>query len=152
MKPLIILVITFITSLLVIFFANNHWDYILAGNIAMCIMLCFTSIGHFVFYKGMAMMIPTFIPFKNTLVFFTGIFEIIAGILLLFKQFRPTTGWMLIIFFILILPANIHAAIKKVNHEKSDHKGKGIKYLWFRIPLQVFFIVWVYSFSIQGFN
>ncbi len=95
------------------------------------------------------MMIPGFIPFKNALVFVTGIFEIIAGIGLLFTNYRTITAWSLIIFFLLMLPANIHAAIKKVDYQKGNFEGSGINYLWFRIPLQIFFIAWVYFFSVK---
>ena len=31
-----------------------------------------------------------------------------------------------------------------VNYETGASDGNGMKYLWFRIPLQVFFILWVY--------
>ncbi|HVZ98419.1 MAG TPA: hypothetical protein VG847_16170 [Chitinophagaceae bacterium] len=149
MKPFIVLIIAFTVSLLILFLVRHQWNYILAGNIAMCVMLCFTSIAHFAFKKGMAMMIPGFIPFKNALVFVTGIFEIIAGIGLLFTNYRTITAWSLIIFFLLMLPANIHAAIKKVDYQKGNFEGSGINYLWFRIPLQIFFIAWVYFFSVK---
>lgn len=37
----------------------------------------------------------------------------------------------------LILPANIYAAMNNVDHEKASVAGKGMNYLWFRIPLQI---------------
>jgi uncharacterized membrane protein len=61
---------------------------------------------------------------------------------------RYVTSVLLIIFFICILPANINAAIKKIDYEKGTYDGKGINYLWFRVPLQVFFILWVWYFGI----
>jgi len=54
----------------------------------------------------------------------------------------------LILFFILILPANILAALKKVDYQKGTNDGPGAGYLWFRIPLQIFFIAWVAWFSV----
>jgi len=50
--------------------------------------------------------------------------------------------------FILILPANVYAAINKIDYEKGNYSGNGLKYLWFRIPLQIFFIEWVWYFGI----
>ena len=114
----------------------------------MSIMLFFTAIGHFAFNKGMAMMLPPFIPFKRETVYVTGLIEILAGIGLLITPYRHMTAVLLIIFFILILPANIYAAIHKVDHEKANYLGKDLKYLWFRIPLQIFFIEWVWYFGI----
>jgi len=53
-------------------------------------------------------------------------------------------------FFVLILPANIHAAIHHVNLETATNDGNGLNYLWFRIPLQVFYIAWVYFFAVKN--
>jgi uncharacterized membrane protein len=69
---------------------------------------------------------------------------------LLFDATARWTGIALIIFFLLILPANIYAAIKKVDYEKATYEGKGIGYLWFRVPLQIFFIAWVYYFAVTS--
>lgn len=39
----------------------------------MGIMLIFTSIGHFKFTRGMALMLPRFVPAKKAIVYVTGI-------------------------------------------------------------------------------
>jgi uncharacterized membrane protein len=96
----------------------------------------------------MAMMMPDVIPFKKELVLFTGFIEIAAAIGLILPALRCITSALLIIFFVIILPANINAAIKKVDYEKGTYDGKGINYLWFRVPLQVFFILWIWYFGI----
>lgn len=109
----------------------------------MCLMLCFSSIRHFAFTKGMIMMIPAFIPLKKLLVWLTGFMEIAFGILLLFPNYRVVTSWCLIVFLILLLAANIYAAQQHIDFEKGNHEGKGLPYLWFRVPLQLFFIAWL---------
>src|SRR5678815_2817866 len=148
MKPLLVLLTVFgITTFISIVF-YHQCNLELSGNFAMSIMLFFTAIGHFAFNKGMAMMLPPFIPFKKVIVYATGLIEILAGVGLLIKPYRHTTSFLLIIFFILILPANIYAAVHKVNHEKGNYSGNDVKYLWFRIPLQIFFIEWVWYFGI----
>jgi uncharacterized membrane protein len=151
MKPLIVLLISFALALLVTKFSLDHFDVPLSGRIAMAIMLAFTSIGHFAFTKGMEMMIPPFVPYKKAMVFLTGIIEICAAVGLLIGKISRLTGWMLILFFILLLPANIYAAIKHVDYEKGTFQGKGVNYLWFRIPLQLLFILWVYFFAIHPY-
>lgn len=152
MKPLIVLLITFAVSLLATRIFQDDWNFIFAGNAAMSAMLLFTAIGHFVFSKGMAMMMPGFIPFKTAMVYLTGFFEIAAAIGLLILSFRHITALLLIIFFIAILPANINAAIYKVDYQKGTHEGTGISYLWFRVPLQIFFILWVWYFGLHLFQ
>jgi len=148
MKPLIVLVATFVAGVLVTKIFTGEAAYFLCGRIAMSAMLLFTAIGHFVYSKGMTLMMPAFIPFKKELVFFTGIIEIIAAVGLLLPRFQRITGWLLVIFFILILPANIHAAVKKIDYQKGTTGGSGAAYLWFRVPLQLLFIAWVYFFAI----
>jgi uncharacterized membrane protein len=98
--------------------------------------------------KGMMMMMPPPIPFKKQLVVLTGVIEIAAGIALLFRPYRELAAILLIIFFLLILPANIYAAIKRVNFQKASFDGPGPGYLWFRIPMQIFFIAWICYFSL----
>jgi hypothetical protein len=46
-----------------------------------------------------------------------------------------------------MLPANIKAAINNINYQTGALNGNGPSYLWFRIPLQLFFIFWVYHFA-----
>ncbi|MEO1013041.1 MAG: hypothetical protein AAFX53_17215, partial [Bacteroidota bacterium] len=121
----------------------------LSARIAMSIMLCFTAIGHFVFTKGMSMMLPQFIPLKTSFVYITGLFEILLAIGLLIPNLKMISGWTLIIFLLLMLPANIYASIHNINYQKGTFDGNGLSYLWFRIPLQFLFIVWTYISSIR---
>jgi uncharacterized membrane protein len=148
MKPLYVLLGAFITILIISRFGFGKFEYSLSGRIAMSIMLMFTAVGHFTFPKGMIMMIPDFIPFKKILVYFTGIVEAAAAIGLLIHPLQHVTALLLIIFFILILPANINAAIKHIDFQRATNEGYGINYLWFRIPLQLLFIAWTYFFGI----
>ncbi len=93
-------------------------------------------------------MIPEIIPLKKPLVYLTGVFEIVAGVTMTMPFWTKLHGWILITFFALILPANIYAAIRQVDYEKGTYQGPGPSYLWFRIPLQIFFIAWVYYFCV----
>lgn len=148
MKPLVILLAVFGLSCFAFWIITDldRNRIVFCGNLAMCVMLCFTALGHFLFPKGMAMMIPPFIPFRTALVYSTGVAEIIFGLLLLFPTHRFNAGACLILFFMLILPANIYAAIHRIDLEKGTATGPGPSYLWFRIPLQLFFIAWVVFF------
>ncbi|MES2378010.1 MAG: hypothetical protein V4553_15590 [Bacteroidota bacterium] len=148
MKPLIILIATFALSCLVFYAMQQDANFILSGRIAMAFMLAFTSVAHFAFFNGMLMTIPSCVPFKSFMVYFTAILEIAAGIGLLFISIHYTVAIGLIIFFVLLIPSNIYAAQNKINLEKADYSGKGLSYLWFRIPLQLFFVAWVWYFAV----
>src|SRR5688572_24982375 len=149
MVPLFVLLGTFVISLLATKYFTKVFDYSLSGRIAMSVMPLFTAIGHFAFTEGMTLMMPDFIPFKKELVYITGIIEICAAIGLVFFRLRHITAWLLIIFFLLILPANITAALKNIDYHTGSNTGHGTAYLWFRVPLQVLFIAWTWFFGIK---
>lgn len=149
MKPLIVLLSVFGISLLVTKFFKGNFEIALSGRVALSVMLVFTAVAHFAFSKGMAMMLPEFIPYKTETVYLTGIIEIAAAIGIFIPKFRVIIAWLLIGFFILILPANIYSAVKHVNYQKGTFDGNGLTYLWFRIPLQILFIIWTYFSSIK---
>lgn len=148
MKPLIVLLLSFAISLLVLKITNKEYDFTLSARIGMSIMLLFTAIGHFAYTTGMSMMIPKFIPFRTTIVHLTGLFEILLAMSLLIPRFKYIAGWTLIIFLVLMLPANIYGSINNVNYQKGTFDGNGLTYLWFRIPLQFLFIAWTYMSTI----
>jgi uncharacterized membrane protein len=135
---------------LVLFFQKfvlKKIDTCVAGRIAMSSMLLFTAIGHFIYLEGMTMMLPDFIPFRKEVVIVTGVLEILAAIGLLIPRLKKLTSILLIIFFVALLPANIYAALNHVNFQTADLTGNGATYLWFRVPLQVLFIWWVWNFG-----
>ncbi|MFD2865457.1 DoxX family protein [Mucilaginibacter antarcticus] len=150
MKPTITLLAAFtiLTLLSRLFFKD--WNLLIAGNLSMCLMLFLTASGHFLFTKGMTMMIPPIIPCKTLLVYLSGLAEVVLGIAILFQSTRFLAGVALIILFLLLLPANIFAAFKHLNIEKGSYTGPGLAYLWFRVPLQLFFILWVYVCTIAN--
>jgi uncharacterized membrane protein len=49
----------------------------------------------------------------------------------------------------LLLPANIKAAKEHIDYQKGNFEGSGLKYLWFRMPLQILFILWIYLSAIK---
>ncbi|WBV61147.1 hypothetical protein PFY12_03275 [Chryseobacterium camelliae] len=149
MKLLIILFVTFILTLLGIKIFQGNWDFLFSGNLGMAVFIIFTGISHFKFQKGMAMMIPDFIPAKMFWVYFTGIIEIAAGVGLMIPSIRETTAVLLIIFYVLVFVANINASKKRINIFKADYTGPGMSYLYKeRILMQLILIVWTWYFGI----
>src|SRR5690606_19343099 len=104
----------------------------------------------FAFSKGMAKMLPEFIPYKTDTVYLTRIIEIAAAIGIFIPQFRVIILWLVIGFFIFIFSANICSSVKYDNYQNGSFDGNGLTYLWFRIPLQVLFIIWTYLSSIRS--
>lgn len=150
MKPLVILIAVFLISSLLMKLFMKEVNFPLAGRMAMAAMLVFTAIGHFAFTAGMAAMIPDIIPGKTALVYFTGVLELLFALGLLLPTYRTQLAWLLILFFILVLPANIKASLEHINYQTGEANGNGPAYLWLRIPMQLFFIGWVYFSAIRG--
>jgi uncharacterized membrane protein len=139
----------FFTALVVLRIRHKQFEPALAARIGMSGMLILTGVAHFFFTKGMAMMLPAFVPMKTMIIYITGVLELIAAIGLLISEYRVKTGWGLIVFFMLLLPANIYAAVQQVNMQAGTYDGQGPQYLWYRIPLQLFFIAWVYFSAVR---
>ena len=144
MLPLIVLLGSFLLLALGLKRVKNNWRLRTSGRWAMAAMLVFSAVGHFLFPSGMAQMIPDFLPARKLLVYLTGALEVVFALGLLSRKYAKTTGWLLIAFLLLVLPANINAAMQGLNYQTGALDGPGINYLWFRIPLQLFFIVWIY--------
>ncbi|KIC61400.1 DoxX family protein [Chryseobacterium taiwanense] len=149
MKLLGILFVTFILALLGTKIFQGSWNFLFSGNLGMAVFIIFTGLSHFKFQKGMAMMIPEFIPAKMFWVYFTGIIEIAAGIGLMIPSIRETTAILLIIFYVLVFVVNINSSKKKINIFKADYTGPGMNYLYKeRIPMQLILIAWTWYFGI----
>lgn len=149
MKLLVILFTTFILALLGTFLVQGKPDFIFSGNLGMAVFIIFTGFAHFKFQKGMAMMIPEFIPARMFWVYLTGVLEIAAGVGLMIPAVRETTAVLLIIFYVLVFIANINSSRKRINIFKADYTGPGMKYLYRqRIPMQIILIVWTWYFGI----
>ena len=148
MTPLIILVLSFL-----VFFAVNKFllgdklSLSFVARAALALMLFATGIAHFTNAEPMIQMMPESFPAKRELVYFTGVCELLAVIGLLWDRTVKLTSVMLIIFFIAILPANIAGSLNEV---KLGGMENGPMYLFFRIPLQLFFIGWAAVFGIYG--
>ena len=149
MKLLSILFSVFIIALLGTKIIQGEWNWIFSGNLGMAVFIIFTGFSHFKFQKGMALMIPDFIPYKMFWVYFTGVLEIAAGIGLMIPQLREITAILLIVFYTVVFIANINSSKKRINIFKANYTGPGMKYLYKeRIPMQIILIAWTWYFGI----
>lgn len=147
MAPLIFLLGTFVVLFLLDRFAlGRRLGISFIGRVSMAVMLVVTGIAHFINTQQMIEMMPDFLPAKRELVYFTGICELLAVIGLVWSRTARLASILLIVFFILVLPANIAGSLKSVQFGGMEY---GPWYLLFRVPLQLFFIWWVWYFGIR---
>jgi uncharacterized membrane protein len=147
MAPLIFLVGTFALLYLLNQFAlGGRLSLSFIGRASMAVMLIVTAIAHFTNTQQMTEMMPDFIPAKREMIYFTGACELLAVVGLIWDRAARLASILLIIFFVLVLPANIAGSLKSVQLGGMEY---GPWYLLFRIPLQIFFIWWVWYFGVR---
>jgi uncharacterized membrane protein len=82
---------------------------------------------------------PAWLPLHLELVYISGFFEILFGLLLFFSRTRRVAGYGIIALLIAVFPANIQMAISYA-HEHN-------RWLWvaiLRLPLQIVLIWFAY--------
>ena len=115
--------------------ALSSWAAAVRDGLA--VMLLFTASAHFTPMKeDLIRMTPRWVPRPRAMVFFTGLCEIAGAIGLVVPMTRRAAGVALILFFIAVMPANIHAA-----HAGVTLRGRPATPLWLRLPMQILFIV-----------
>ncbi|HUC55281.1 MAG TPA: DoxX family protein [Candidatus Cybelea sp.] len=106
----------------------------------LAVMLLFTASAHFTPMKeDLIRMTPRWVPWPRAMVFFTGLCEIAGAIGLVISTTRRAASIALILLFIALLPANIHAARASVTL-----RGRPATPLWLRVPMQMLLIVLVW--------
>jgi uncharacterized membrane protein len=137
MIVLIVLVAGFLIARIIGLFGVRQLNsWVAAVRAGLALMLLFTGTSHFTSMRhDLARMIPDFIPYPMAFVYFTGVCEVLGAIGLLVSRVRFIAGLALIVFFILVLPANIYAATSGVTL-----RGEPATPLLLRIPMQLLFI------------
>ena len=107
-----------------------------AVRVGLAAMLLFTASAHFTPMRhDLARMMPPGVPSPMAIVYFTGVCEIAGAIGLLVPRTRRAAAVALIVFFLAVLPANVHAARAGVTL-----RGAAATPLAIRVPMQVLFI------------
>jgi uncharacterized membrane protein len=117
-----------------------------ATRAGLATMLCFTAAAHFNSMRGdMIRMVPPAVPNPELMVTFTGVCEILGAIGLLVTRTRRLAAVALLVFFIAVLPANIHAARSGVTL-----RGQPATPVAPRVALQLLFMGLVWWSGIQS--
>ncbi|MFD8645510.1 hypothetical protein ACFV14_34975 [Streptomyces zaomyceticus] len=109
----------------------------------LAVMLVFTATAHFLPSSvgpipgrhDLVAMVPPFVPFPGLAVYATGVLELLGAAGLVRQVTRRSAGIGLAALFVLMLPANIYAAVERI-----PFNGEAATPLWFRIPEQMVFI------------
>ncbi|HKY04766.1 MAG TPA: MauE/DoxX family redox-associated membrane protein [Blastocatellia bacterium] len=100
------------------------------------------GVNHF-YNPGFYMKImPPYLPWHLFLVYLSGIFEIIFGVMLFVPKYERIAAWGVIAVLIGVFPANLHMALHTQSYPEVNPTA-----LWVRLPLQAVMIAWAYWFT-----
>ena len=97
------------------------------------------GIKHFIEPDYFLSIIPPYLPFHIELVYISGFFEILFGLMILFPKYRYYGSIGLILLLIAIFPANIYLAQSK---EAQEAIGASQQITIWRLPMQGI-LIWI---------
>lgn len=105
------------------------------------------GISHFIIPHFYADIMPPWLPLHLEIVFFSGVCEIVFGILLLPRRTRRIAAWLIIALLIAVYPANIQMLINYINEDNPN--------IWvaiIRLPIQIFLVWWAWIYTRKEIN
>src|SRR4051812_49124271 len=108
----------------------------------LCVFFVLAGLNHFINPAFYLKMMPPYLPSHLLLVYLSGFFEIVLGVIILVPALTRVAAWGLIVLLIAVFPANIHMAINPRLFPDINPSA-----LWLRLPLQAVFIAWAYWFA-----
>jgi uncharacterized membrane protein len=97
------------------------------------------GIKHFIEPDYFLSIIPPYLPFHIELVYISGFFEILFGLMILFPKYRYYGSIGLILLLIAVFPANIYLAQSK---EAQEAIGTSQQIAIWRLPIQGI-LIWI---------
>ena len=101
----------------------------------MSLFYVYAGVNHFIDSDYFLKIMPPYLSYHLELVYISGAFEILLGIMLIFNKTRYMACWGLILLLIAIFPANIYLA--QTNGNLLDISPI---VAWGRLPFQAIFI------------
>lgn len=101
-----------------------------------------TGLSHFINPVYFLKIMPPYMPWPLFLVYLSGFFEIVLGIMVLIPKLRRVAAWGLIALLIAVFPANIHMALNPELYPEIHPVA-----LWIRLPLQAVLVTWAYWYT-----
>ena len=101
----------------------------------MSLFYVYAGIKHFSDTDYFLKIMPPYLSYHLELVYISGAFEILLGIMLIFNKTRCLASWGLILLLIAVFPANIYLA-----QTNGNALGVSPYIAWGRLPFQAVFI------------
>ena len=110
-------------------------------RIMLAVFMILAGLSHF-FADGIYVKIyPPLLPYPATMVYLTGVAEVLGGIGLLIPSLSQAAAWGFVILFIAVYPANINMALNNIH---IDNIPDGMWFQAIRLPFQFVLIAWAW--------
>jgi len=109
-----------------------------ASKYLLAIFMIGAGTMHFVNPGFFLKIVPPYLPLHKELVFISGVFEVLLGILLVVPKTSRMAAWGIVALLIAVFPANLYL----YQHQDILPASPLIHFL--RLPLQGLFILWAY--------
>src|SRR6266404_8063226 len=103
----------------------------------MAVFYVASGTGHFVNPGFYLKIMPRYLPLHRELVYLSGVFEILLGILVAIPATASVAAWGLIALLMAVFPANIQMLMDDLSNVA----------LWVRLPLQGVLIAWAWWYT-----
>ena len=113
-------------------------------RILLAIFMIVAGTLHWVTPDPFVKIVPSFLPYPLSLVYISGVFEILGGIGLLVPPVSQAAAWGLIALFIAVFPANINMAVNQI---QMDGIPNSDLLRWGRLPFQAVLIAWAWWYT-----
>jgi uncharacterized membrane protein len=113
-----------------------------AGLTVFVLIFLVAGANHFLNPESYRKIIPQFLPNPTILVYLSGLFEIILGLLLIPVSTRKTAAWGIMLLLVAVFPANIQMMLNYLQENRP--------YAWLtvaRLPVQGLLIWWAYLYA-----
>ena len=108
----------------------------------LAVFMVAAGVNHFVNPAMYVRIMPPYLPWHLELVYISGVFEVLFGVLLLVPRFTRLAAWGLIALLVAVFPANVHMALNAAQFPEIP-----AAVLWLRLPLQGVFIAWAFWYT-----
>ncbi len=112
------------------------------GRFVMGTLYVAAGIGHFMFTRFYADIMPAYLPLHRDLVLISGAAEIAGGIGVMIRPTQRSAAWGIVLLLIAVMPANVWM----VQHSER-YPGVPVWALWMRLPLQLPLLWWAWRYT-----
>lgn len=145
---LVVLILVFLLLCGGFFIFYNDIAYAVSGRLALSVMFVFSGVLHLYYKEGIYLTYPDFLSQTNKIkaVFIVGDLQFAFAAGLVFRDVAQIIIPVILIYLILRFFTQIKACIKHISIKRGNFTGKGLPYLFFKIPEQLIIIAWAYYF------